>query len=184
MDVLTFGNINPSLPPSSRQVGDGFLWRGPWSSATAYSAYDVVSYNNVVYIALVANSNVTPVDGATWQVMIASRDYAIAVFSPGSFNSNQEIIGINAVIAFSLAVNCTGSYASLETASTSTAVFKIKKNGTQIGTITFTSSTTGVFAMASSQTFNPGDLLVVSAPTTVDATASGLSITFAGTRIL
>lgn len=44
----------------------GLTWRGAWSSAANYVADDAVSYNGASFIALVGNTNVTPVAGATW----------------------------------------------------------------------------------------------------------------------
>lgn len=50
-------------------LGVWFVRSGPptWSSVTAYVAYDVVSYNGSYFEAKVNNTNVTPVDGATWR---------------------------------------------------------------------------------------------------------------------
>lgn len=49
--------------------GTGFVWRGPWSSSTTYSPYDVVSYLSNDYIALGTNTNTAP-PGAPWQLMV------------------------------------------------------------------------------------------------------------------
>lgn len=180
-NILSIGTVGSTTPPSP--APGPLRLRGAWDSTVPYVPNDVVTYNDALYGAKVANSNVTPVDGATWQLLVALQDYPIAAFTPGNYGSNAQLIQISAVRAFTLPLNCTGSIAGLVAASTGTAVFKIKKNGTQIGTITFTSSSTGVFALSPTVTFNVGDILAVFAPTTVDATAAGFSVSFLGQRV-
>jgi hypothetical protein len=180
-NILNIGTVGSTTPPSP--APGPLRLRGAWDSTVLYVPNDAVTYNDALYGAKVANNNVTPVDGATWQLLVALQDYPIAAFMPGSYGSNAELIQISAVRAFTLAVNCAGSIANLATASTGTAVFKIKKNGTQIGTITFTSSSTGVFAMSPAATFNVNDILTVFAPATIDATAAGFSVSFLGQRV-
>lgn len=67
-------------------------------------------------------------------------------------------------------------------ASTGTAVYSIQKNGVQIGTLTFTASLTGVFALASATTFVAGDRFSLVAPSPRDATLSGVSMTIVASR--
>lgn len=181
-NILSIGTVGSTSPPSP--APGPLRLRGAWSSSTSYVPNDVVTYNDALYGAKVANSNVTPVDGAIWQVLVALQDYPIAIFFPGSYGSNATLANISAVRAFTLPVNCTGSIATLATASTGTAIFKIRKNGSQIGTITFTTSGTGVFALSPGVTFNVSDLLTISAPTTPDASAAGFGMTLLGTRVL
>jgi hypothetical protein len=181
-NILSIGTVPSSTPPSP--APGPLRLRGAWDSTVAYVPNDVVTYNDALYGAKVGNSNVTPVDGFTWQLLVALQDYPIAIFFPGSYGSNATLANISAVRAFTLPVNCAGSVATLATASTGTAVFKIKKNGSQIGTITFTTSSTGVFALSSGATFNVADLLTISAPTSPDASAAGFAATLLGTRIL
>ncbi|CDM59923.1 hypothetical protein [Rhizobium favelukesii] len=49
----------------------GLNWKCVWSGATAYEKDDAVSYNNASWIALVDNTNVAPVAGATWGLLAA-----------------------------------------------------------------------------------------------------------------
>jgi hypothetical protein len=67
-------------------------------------------------------------------------------------------------------------------ASTGTAVYSVKKNGTEIGTLTFTSSDTGAFALASETSFAAGDRFSVIAPNPRDETLSGVTMTFVASR--
>jgi hypothetical protein len=181
-NILTIGTPGSTTPPSPAPGPLRLL--GAWNSGTSYIPNDCVSYQDALYGAKVANNNVTPVDGATWQLLVGLEDYPITVFFPGSYGSNAVLANISAVRSFTIPINCTGSIATLATASTGTAVFKIKKNGSQIGTITFTSSGTGVFALASLATFGVGDLLTINAPSSPDATAAGFSVSLLGARVL
>ncbi len=76
--------------------GAGFVWRGPWSSATNYVTNDVVGYNNSSYIALQSNLNVTPDSGPpNWDLIAAGgidQAYADAHYrTKGSLVINQSI---------------------------------------------------------------------------------------------
>jgi hypothetical protein len=111
------------------------------------------------------------------------KEYNISVYYPGTLNGNQEIIRLNVVRAFLLRANCLGSIATLGTAATSSAVFKIKRNGSQIGTFTFAASGAVASFSMSEQTFNVGDLLSLVAPTSPDATAAGLALSLLGLKL-
>lgn len=76
----------------------------------------------------------------------------------------------------------TGSQGKAVDASTDTAVFAIKKNGSTIGSATFDNSTDATFALTGGAVFAAGDVLEVVAPTPQDATLYQVAITLAGTR--
>lgn len=59
-------------------VSHGFVWRGIWNSGTPYAKDDGVVYGPNAWIALVANANVTPVEGATWTKLV-DVDLAVSV---------------------------------------------------------------------------------------------------------
>jgi len=87
--------------------------------------------------------------------------------------------------AVDFAANFALSDADAVAAATASAVFLIKKNGTQVGTLTFAASgTTGTFATTGGLTvsFVAGDILEITAPSPQDATLLGVSITMAGVR--
>jgi hypothetical protein len=68
------------------------------------------------------------------------------------------------------------------TAAMGTAIFRIKKNGADIGTMVFAASATAAtFSMSSATVFNAGDLLTIVAPATPDATLANLAWTIMGT---
>lgn len=84
-------------------------------------------------------------------------------------------------LTFDLPVNMAGSVAKAKVAATATTVFDIRKNGSSIGTLTFT-AVTGAFALASLTSFQAGDLLEIVAPAIADLTLADLRITVAATR--
>jgi hypothetical protein len=87
--------------------------------------------------------------------------------------------------AVDFAANFALSDADALAAATASAVFLIKKNGTQVGTLTFAASgTTGTFASTggTAVSFVVGDILEIVAPNPQDATLLGVSITLAGVR--
>jgi len=70
-----------------------------------------------------------------------------------------------------------------QTAATAETVLDVQKNGVNIGTITFgIGASTGTFAMASGESFAPGDRLAVVNEDPADATLADLLITFKGKR--
>lgn len=90
---------------------------------------------------------------------------------------------------FTKAVDFAANFALSESdavvAATASAVFLIKKNGTQVGTLTFAASgATGTFATTGGATvsFVAGDILEITAPSPQDAALLGVSITLAGVR--
>jgi hypothetical protein len=51
-------------------TGQGYTWKGAWSAAAAYVAYDSVSYGGSSYVALAANTNVIPgTDATKWNLL-------------------------------------------------------------------------------------------------------------------
>lgn len=108
--------------------------------------------------------------------------YDLGLFIPGAPTISQIVLRFNVVRAFTLPVSLTGSLATAGGASTGTATFTIKQNGTSIGTIVFTASATATFTFASAVTFAANDVITITAPGSVDATLSDISFNFKGTR--
>ena len=68
------GPLGPQGPQGQQgatgATGQGYTWKGAWSAATAYVAYDCVFYNGSLYVALAANTNVLPgTDATKWDLM-------------------------------------------------------------------------------------------------------------------
>ncbi|MFI5111726.1 MAG: discoidin domain-containing protein, partial [Terriglobales bacterium] len=71
------GPLGPQGPQGQQgttgATGQGYTWKGAWSAAAAYVAYDSVFYNGSSYVALAANSNVPPSTDATkWDLLAQS----------------------------------------------------------------------------------------------------------------
>ena len=108
-----------------------------------------------------------------------------AVFFPGLFTVNNQLMFRRKVLrAFTLPANLAGSFGSAGVASTGTKVVDIKKAGSSVATITFTTSATGTLATSggTAQSFAVGDVLTIVGPATPDATLADISIDLFGTR--
>src|SRR5437016_125783 len=68
-------------------AGTSFIWRGAWSSATAYAVNDVVSFNGSTYICISANTNHDPTDVTRWALM-AQQGGPGSPGSPGTAGPN------------------------------------------------------------------------------------------------
>jgi hypothetical protein len=76
----------------------------------------------------------------------------------------------------------TGSQGTAAIAATGTAIFRIQKNGADVGTMVFAASATvATFSMSSATVCNAGDVLTIVAPATSDATLGNLAWTIMGT---
>ena len=110
------------------------------------------------------------------------QPYDVATFFAGKPATVAKIILYKTATAFEVADSFAGSIASAGTAATATTTFLIKKNGTQINTITFApASTTGIFGNSSPVTFAAGDTISIEAPITPDASLADLLFTIKGT---
>lgn len=122
-------------------------------------------------------------NGTAWRTLPAPFD--IQAMVAGSPAASGIVLRHVFVRAANFADDFSGSQASADTAATASTVFVVKKNGSNIGTISFSSAgTTGVFATSGStiETFVPGDVLSVIAPSSPDATLANISLNFAGSR--
>ncbi len=95
----------------------------------------------------------------------------------------SEIFG-QAIIPkdFTLAAGLSGSYAKATVAATGTFSMNMLKNGSIIGSMTWTAGQTSAsFTFAADVAFSAGDLLRVDVPATVDATLANITILLYGT---
>jgi hypothetical protein len=61
----------------------GFTWRGAWSSSTAYTSNDLVTYSNATYIAVQSGTNQTPAAGSSyWNVMVSGAGASVSAATP------------------------------------------------------------------------------------------------------
>lgn len=128
-----------------------------------------------------ANKNVSFNNGI---LSLQNRNAIIDVFTSNTPTSNQILKLINVVEGFQLAVDCAGSFCTVQTAPTNNYIIRINKNGITVATIDFQAEdSTGVFANTSLITFNIGDQLSIVAPGTVDPTIAGIAVNLKGTYI-
>jgi len=116
----------------------------------------------------------------------SSRGMAVEFFAGKTLTDGETVGQIIIPVGFTLPLGLLGSYAEAVTASTGTSVLTIRKAtvaggvGASIGTITFTTSATGVLSFAADVSFVPGDRLLVVAPTPADSGLADISILLLG----
>jgi len=117
-------------------------------------------------------------DGQSWEDAInevktlisQAKIYDQAGFYIGKPSAGQKIFSIIAVRTFLIPENFNGSKAKVSVAPSSTAVFSILKNGFEIGTITFEAGVLQGEFSGEETIFEPGDVLVITAPDPQDET--------------
>lgn len=126
-------------------------------------------------------------DGNSWSDPVLFRGprggdrYEISNWDTDRPAAGEEVIAHICTTEVTFPANFLGSIAKALVLATGTAVYSIRKNGVQIGTLTFTSaSLVGVYAMASEAIFAIGDRFSVIAPNPRDETLSGVSQTHVG----
>lgn len=76
-----------------------------------------------------------------------------------------------------------GSQGVAGTAATAATIFRLRRNGTQFGTMRFAAGAkVATFTSASGAAFAVGDVLTITAPTTADATLADVAGTLVGLR--
>lgn len=110
-------------------------------------------------------------------------------YKNGTFTNAEMFVAFTPEIKTQFPVDFAGSVATLQTApTTSSAVFDIKKNGTNVGTITFAvGAKKGTFVAAATTTLDPAsatpDQLQIVGPATANAAAAGLSVSLKGNPV-
>lgn len=96
--------------------------------------------------------------------------------------ASEPLLRIPFVRSVTFADDFSGSHGVVGTAPTSSAVFIIKKNGVQVGTMTFAgSATTATFATSGGATsMVAGDVLLIEAPSSQDATLADVGFLLKG----
>lgn len=191
-DIVPIGGSSGQVLTKASGSDWNLSWEDPAVTTSVTLAGDVSgnsATNTVDKIKGVAVSASAPATGdlltyggATWAPASAYAGYDLPVYVPDKPTTSMICVRIIAVRGFSLPSGLTGSRATAGTASTGTAVFDLQKNTTSVGSITFTTSATGVLAMASGTSWAAGDVLRILAPASVDTTLADISITLLGTR--
>lgn len=123
---------------------------------------------------------------ADWQELlnltITPYDIVVPVF--GKPAASEVVLRMRAARAFTLSNVQTNGQARATTGATSSPVFVIAKNGTQVGTISFgagAAQTVGIISIGSTVSFAVGDLLTLTAPATPDATLADIDFSLVAT---
>lgn len=103
-------------------------------------------------------------------------------FAGGTFENSEVIYSYRPTRNVDFPAGLIGSSMFSIAAATASAVFSIKKNGTEVGTATFAASgTTATLAMASLTSFTAGtDVLTIVAPTAADTTLADVTFSLIG----
>lgn len=174
-------------------------WRGEWTAATGYLQGDTFKYtadgdpDSGMYNVLRDHDSPAifdpdHTDGASpgdpvYQLAIPiDRSYDMALFAAAPFGAAEKVWEHIAVRSFTLPDDFVGSLAKLTSNNSGTAIFNLHLNGSEIATITFTNSTTGVFTSSSDQSIVVGDILTLYAPYPSDASLTDLKLTIIGRR--
>jgi len=114
----------------------------------------------------------------------AGYDVAMGVASPAP-TASEELLRHLFTRSVVFGVDFAGSLAKADTAATASTVLSVKKNGTEIGTITFAiAGTTGTLESDGvAASFAAGDVMTVVAPATPDATLAKIAATFKGSKV-
>lgn len=177
-------------------------YRGDWLPGTVYFELDLVLVpGKGVYLVLRDHTSATTFDPAAidalgrpvyrWLLPTATADYDVGFFHPGRIGYSAEIMFQFIVPrTFTLPRALVGSYFRLRIAPTAIMDLDVLQNGSLIGTIRFNPAVNSGTVPESitwpgneDVRFLAGDLLQVREPATEDATAAGLTATFAGIKV-
>lgn len=113
-----------------------------------------------------------------------SLAYDVGFFVPGQPASGAFVLIYDAVRPYVLPGDFAGSKCRVGTNPTSTAVFTVQKNESNVGTISINTSGVATFSSTSSLpvSFAAGDHLEIIAPSPQDATLADVNVSFKGTR--
>ena len=177
--------VEADLPPKVGNAGkvlavnateDGIEWVEGGGDAT----YPDMTGNTGKVLAVNATE-----DGVEWVDQSGGGSAGIpilSIFYPGVTGDNETIYRWTAPVVLNFPIGLTGSKFTAGIAATASTVFTLKKNGTDIGTITFAASgTTGTVSFTGVQVFNINDTLTIVGPVTADTTLADLSMSFKGT---
>jgi hypothetical protein len=121
--------------------------------------------------------------GWKWVSTTATRAFDLVSGFVGAPTAGLLVYLATMAHTINFAANFSGSYGTVGTNPTATAVFTVLNGATTIGTISI--STSGVFTFATtsgtSKTAVAGDRLKITAPGTADATLADVAFTLAGT---
>lgn len=129
-----------------------------------------------------ANENVQ-FDGTDWVEFAGGGGGFVefSFFAGGTFEATELLFRHVVTQAFTFPAGLTDSRGSSAQAADASAALSIKKNGSEVGTATWSAAgTTATLAMASPTSFSAGDVLSVTGPVSPDATLGDVSLSLIG----
>ena len=110
--------------------------------------------------------------------------YDIMQYYPGLLAVNAKLGSVTIPRTVEFLTDMVGSYAKSYISATASTVLDVKKNGGSIGSITFAAAASiGTFSITNT-TFSAGDILLIEAPGTQDATLADVYITLVGYKYI
>jgi hypothetical protein len=189
LTLSSLTDVNLSTAPTNGQglVFDGTKWKPGTVGGTVASLGSVGD----VDLSGIADGDLIKWNGGSskWEAYTpttaASNEFIeLSVFAAGVLDNSEVIFSHIVTRDLKLSSGLAGSRAKSIGAATASTVLNIKKNGTNVGTITFAASgSTGTFAMATATSFTGGDILTIVGPATADATLASVSISLLGDLI-
>lgn len=152
-----------------------------WDSVDEINAQSSAAYSQTYY-ALDARFEAS--ETRILAVESVASTYDITLWQAGKPDASQVLLKVKLPRAISFAANFSGSTtAPADVAATVSSVISIKKNGTEVGTVTYgAGATSGTFSSSGAVSFASGDVLTVVAPASQDATLEGIAICLKGTK--
>lgn len=114
----------------------------------------------------------------------ATAPVGLVSYLPGAVGASAVIMKAITPIVTAFPASLTGSFAKCDTAPTASVTCPITQNGTSIGSVNWAAgATNGTFTFSSAVTTALGDVIVVQAPSSADATFAGPNIALLGSVV-
>lgn len=152
---------------------------------TPQSGVTLNANGSLVIAGPMARVTLVKVGANAWDVLKGTGGDApkrmISAFLNGTYEASEVLLRYTNAVEFTLPAALTGAQFSAGIVSTASSVFSIRKNGTQVGTITFAvGQVVPTVTFTSDVVFAVGDILSLIAPGSPDATLADISLSFVG----
>ncbi len=139
---------------------------------------------NLVFAGPVSGGDAAPDFRALTADDLPAQPFDVGAFFPGVPTDAAVMLRVPVARAITIPADFAGSYGKASAASTGTVAFDIQKNGTTIGTATFTAAATATFTTVAgaAQSLAAGDVLSIVCPGTADATLADIGFVLVGSR--
>lgn len=177
VDLLT-------APPAD---GDTLVWdetSGTWVPGAGGGGASTLAALTDVDLTGLAAGDMLKYDGTKWLKFTPVADvHEIGQSLIAKPSDAEKLLRYEFASSVDWPVDLTTSRASSGVAATASTTFTLKKNGVSVGTIVFSAAgTTGAFTVTATS-WVAGDILLIEAPATADATLAEISFTLKGARV-